>query len=367
MNAIIGMTAIGKKTDNLEEKNAALSKIGDASTHLLGIINDILDMSKIEAGKMELVSVEFGIENMINKVLVVIQLRVEEKQQKLTVSIDDKIPKLVLGDDQHLAQVVANLLSNALKFTPEEGKISLDVSLCEESEDYVELRFEVTDNGIGIASEKQAKLFGAFEQAEGFTNRMYGGTGLGLAISKRIVEMMNGRIWVESKLGEGAKFIFTVQLDRCDDDAIIDDRNETDKDSISDDTPDNVLEGKHLLIVEDVAINREILISLLDGNGLIIDCAENGKEAVKIITADPDKYDIVFMDLQMPEMGGLEASRLIRMIPSAKSNRMPIVAMTANVFKDDIDACFEAGMDDHLGKPLDIEKVFEKLRKYLKN
>jgi len=368
MNAIIGMTAIGKKTNDMEEKNAALSKIGDASSHLLGIINDILDMSKIEAGKMELMSVEFSIESMIRKVLVVIQLRVDEKQQNLTVNVDEKIPKMVSGDDQHLAQVVANLLSNALKFTPENGNIFLNVELFNETDDYVELRFEVADTGIGIASDKQAKLFGAFEQAEGFTNRMYGGTGLGLAISKRIVEMMNGKIWVESELGKGARFIFTVQLDRCENpDVYIGDYSGSDMDDVNIEDLNKDLSGKHLLIVEDVAINREILISLLDGCGLLIDCAENGREAVNMIKSDPDKYDIVFMDLQMPELGGLEASRLIRTIPSERKKRMPIIAMTANVFKDDIDACFEAGMDDHLGKPLDIEKVFGKLRKFLKD
>ena len=210
-------------------------------------------------------------------------------------------------------------------------------------------------------------MFGAFEQAEGFTNRIYGGTGLGLAISKRIVEMMNGQIWVESDLGKGAKFIFTVQLERCEGPEITTGDNDTTGiDNFADDTLNDVLNGKRLLVVEDVAINREILISLLDGSGLIIECAENGREALDMIKSDPDKYDIVFMDLQMPEMGGLEASRFIRPIVSKRHKRMPIIAMTANVFKDDIDACFEAGMDDHLGKPLEIDKVFEKLRKFLR-
>ena len=368
MNAIIGMTTIGRKTNNIEEKNTALEKIGDASSHLLGIINDILDMSKIEAGKMELISVAFNVENMIRKVLVVIQLRVDEKQQNLTVSIDDKIPGAVMGDDQHLAQVVTNLLSNAIKFTPENGNILLSIEMCEETDDHIELRFEVADNGIGIASEKQARLFGAFEQAEGFTNRIYGGTGLGLAISKRIVEMMNGQIWVESELGKGAKFIFTVQLEKYEgSESPLENHYGESKETIPEEVLNEVLKEKHLLVVEDVAINREILISLLEGSGLIIDCAENGKEAVNIIKDTPDKYDIIFMDLQMPELGGLEASRLIRTIPSGRSKRTPIIAMTANVFKEDIDACFEAGMDDHLGKPLDIEKVYEKLRKYLRN
>jgi len=368
MNAIIGMTAIGMKAEEINEKNAALGKIGEASSHLLGIINDILDMSKIEAGKMELTSVEFSIERMIHKVLVVIQFRVDEKEQNLKVNIDSRIPKIVTGDDQHLAQVVTNLLSNAVKFTPEKGEIRLDVSLLEGTENVCELRFEVSDNGIGIAPDKQDKLFDAFEQAEDVTNRVYGGTGLGLAISKRIVEMMNGTIWVESELGKGARFVFTVRLERCDDpDASADDSGDEDDVHFNEAAFKGAFKDKHLLVAEDVAINREILISLLGDSGLIIDCAKNGKEAVEMVSFAPDKYDIVFMDLQMPEMGGLEASRLIRTISTRKRKRLPIIAMTANVFKDDIDACFDAGMDDHLGKPLDIEKVFKKLSKYLKD
>jgi len=366
MNAIIGMTTIGKKASDIEEKNTSLSKIGDASSHLLGIINDILDMSKIEAGKMELFSVEYNIEQMIQKVLTVIHLRSDEKKQDLSLNIDKNIPKFVIGDDQRLAQVLTNLLYNAVKFTPEEGKICLDISLIKEEDDICELRFEVADNGIGITPEKQKKLFDAFVQAENVTTRIYGGTGLGLSISKRIVEMMNGHIWVESDLGKGAKFIFTVKLERykeSDDSSYGYDKS--DGEGLAKAVRDGILKGKYLLIAEDVEINREILISLLEESGLIFDCAVNGREAYDMVAANPDKYDIVLMDLQMPLMGGLEASRLIRSLPERRRGRLPIIAMTANVFKEDIDACFDAGMDDHLGKPLDIDKVFEKLIKFL--
>ena len=174
--------------------------------------------------------------------------------------------------------------------------------------------------------------------------------------------MMNGRIWVESELGKGARFIFTGQLERSKNTESI----PSEDDALGGASYAGAFKGKRLLVAEDVEINREILISLLEDSGLIIDCAENGKEAYDIIVANPDKYDIVFMDLQMPEMDGLEASRLIRALPSQGNWRLPIIAMTANVFKDDIDACFAAGMDDHLGKPLEIDKVFEKLSKYLK-
>jgi signal transduction histidine kinase/ActR/RegA family two-component response regulator len=361
MNAIVGMTVIGKKARNIEEKNHALNKIGDASSHLLGVISDVLDMAKIEAGKLELSPVEYNFANMLKKAAAIIHFRADEKRQALTVNIDEKIPRFVVGDDQRLVQIITNLLANAVKFTPEEGQIRLGASLLSETDGYCELRVEVADSGIGISPEKQEKLFRAFGKAEKETSRLYGGTGLGLIITKNIVEMMGGKIWVESELGKGAKFIFTVTCKAGE-------KNEETYDTtICDGGIDaGVFEGKRLLVVEDFEINREILTLLLKDSGLVIDCAENGREALDIITASPEKYDIVFMDLQMPVMGGLEATRLIRALPSpAPRERLPIVAMTANVFKDDIEACIAAGMNGHLGKPLDIDKIIEVLRKYL--
>ena len=373
MNAIIGMTTIGKRVNNIEEKDHALVEIGDASSHLLGVINDILDMAKIEAGKMELAPVEYQFEKLLQKVLTVNHFRADEKKQTLTVNVDSNIPRFIIVDEQRLAQVITNLLSNAVKFTPEGGKIHLDASLAPETRgDVCELHIEVTDNGIGISPEQQEKLFAAFEQVQSGRSREYGGTGLGLAISKRIVELMGGKISVESELGKGARFSFTVKIMRGKESEINADENSAVN------TAPEVCEfkGKRLLIAEDIEINREILITLLEDLDLSIDCAENGKEALDMITAsinNNSRYDIVFMDLQMPQMGGLEATRLIRAFEEERAKkegasgagRIPIIAMTANVFKDDIDDCNAAGMDDHLGKPLDLEKVLEKLRKYL--
>ena len=382
MNAIIGMTLIGKRSETVEEKNHALNKIGDASTHLLGLISDILDMAKIEAEKLEVVLVEFHFEKLLQKVLAMIHFRADEKQQKLIVNVDNEIPYYMAGDDQRLAQVLANLLSNAVKFTPEGGEIRLDAFLVKgsfdsrETGDDFELRIEITDSGIGISSEQQEKLFEAFEQGQSGTSREYGGTGLGLAISKRIVELMGGRIWIESELGKGAKFIFTVKMSHGEkSEATADEYSEEDSAFHSGDMSAGEFKRKKLLVAEDIEINREILIALLEDSGLVIDCAENGQEAVDMIAANPGKYDVVFMDLQMPQMDGFEATRRIRALEkefsaSADSDgrilrRLPIIAMTANVFKDDIEACLAAGMDDHLGKPLDIDKVLEKLRKHL--
>jgi len=214
MNAISGMTTIGKGAADVARKDYAFEKIEGASNHLLGVINDILDMSKIEAGKFELSSVEFSFEKMLQKVANVINFRVEEKQQDFTVHIDENIPDMLVADDQHLTQVITNLLSNAVKFTPEGGAIRLNAHYEGEDGDHVLLRIEVRDSGIGISPEQQANLFQAFQQAESSTTRKFGGTGLGLAISRRIIEMMGGIIWIESVLNQGASFIFTIRAER---------------------------------------------------------------------------------------------------------------------------------------------------------
>ena len=365
LNAIVGMTTIGKRESTTEGKNHAFSRIGDASTHLLGIISDILDMAKIEADKLELAPIAYLFGEMIQRVLTVIHFRADEKQQVLDVHIDSSVPNAMIGDDQRLAQVITNLLSNAVKFTPEGGAISLDASAETSADGACVLRVQVTDNGIGIPRGAQAKLFDAFEQADSGRNREYGGTGLGLAISKRIVEMMDGRIWVESEPGKGSKFIFTVQVVRGLDRGMPEEDPAAKGGDAGEAARAGAFEGKRLLVAEDVEINREILIALLEDCGLAIECAENGKEALEMIAKAPERYDVVFMDMQMPVMDGLEATRRIRALPARRQGRLPIVAMTANVFKDDIDACHLAGMDDHLGKPLDMEKVMEKLEKYL--
>ena len=491
LNAIIGMITIGKSTADPERKDYSLGKIEDASIHLLGVINDVLDMSKIEAGKLELSPMDFNFEKMIRKVVNVINFRVEERRQTLHVSIDKKIPRRLFGDDQHLSQVLANLLSNAVKFTPEEGAIRLDTCLVDENAGVYTLRFEVNDTGIGISQEQQKQLFHSFQQADNSTSRKFGGTGLGLAISKKIVEMMDGEIWIESEFGKGSTFIFTVQLKHgkeeqtgllnpgvnwdnirilavdddmevckffmdtavefgiscdtamCADDVLkMLDQNTTHdvyfidwkmpgmngielarkiknyggksvvtmissaawsaiseealkagvdrflpKPLFSSDIADcinecvgtgdstesvqndesNAFTGRRLLLAEDMEINREIVLALLEPTGIIIDCAENGKEALRIFSENPGRYDIIFMDVQMPEMDGLEATRRIRDLDIPRAKTAPIVAMTANVFKEDVEKCLAAGMNDHIGKPLDFDDVIKILGKYLKN
>jgi signal transduction histidine kinase len=374
MNAIIGMTAIGKSADAVKRKDYAFEKIGIASTHLLGIINDILDMSKIEAGKLELSFSGFDFEKMLQKAVAVVNFRVDEKHQNLAICVDEKIPPALIGDDQRLAQVIANLLSNAVKFTPDEGTIRIDARLLNEENGICTIQIGVTDTGIGISPEQQARLFTSFQQAESSTSRKFGGTGLGLAISKRIVGMMGGRIWVESRPGHGSVFAFTIQAKRgassvsgvpsAAGESSGTDGGQAETDDFS---------GRRVLLAEDVEINRDILLALLEPSKLAIDCAENGAEALRLFSENYGGYDMIFMDLQMPEMDGYEATRKIRAFEEAQRtesaepvNRVPIIAMTANVFREDIEKCFAAGMNGHLGKPLDIHEVLGKLREYLK-
>jgi len=488
LNAIIGMTAMGTTATELERKDYCLDKINDASKHLLGVINDILDMSKIEADKLELSSAKFNFEKMLQRVIDVVGFRVDEKQQHLNVNIDKDIPLMLWSDEQRLAQVITNLLSNAVKFTPVKGSITLDANLIAEQDGRCTIQIDVTDTGIGISEEQKPRLFRAFEQAERSISRKYGGTGLGLAISKRIVEMMGGVIWIKSELGSGSVFSFTMQAkrgDECRDSLLAPDVNwknirviaVDDEPSVREyfstlgeqfkitcdvaasgeetinlikqnghydlyfvdwnmpemngielsrlikkesegkpvivmisstewvvieaeakaagvdrflpkplfssaiadcineclgkPAPEEVpmeiesFEGYRILLAEDVEINREIVLTLLEPAMLKIDCAENGAEALKIFTENPEKYDMIFMDLQMPEMDGLEATRRIRALDIMQAKEVPIIAMTANVFREDIEKCLLAGMNDHLGKPLDLEEVLKILRKFL--
>ncbi|MCL2757656.1 MAG: response regulator, partial [Coriobacteriia bacterium] len=441
INAIVGMTSIGASTNDYDRMKYCFTKIGDASKHLLGVINDILDMSKIEAGKFELSTVEFSFEKMLRRIVDVTNFRIDEKHQEFNVHIDNSIPKSLVGDDQRLAQVITNLLSNAVKFTPERGIVTLDTRLVSETNGLCTLQFSIIDNGIGISQEQQAHLFQSFQQADNDTTRKFGGTGLGLSISKSIVDMMNGEIWVKSEIGEGSSFIFTVQLQRgkdkrhilapptlkkenlriltvdddkdilfyfnelmqelgiyCDvvasgEDAldIVKEKGEYDiyfldwklpgidgvevarrlkanasltsqstvimisaaelsvieeearavgvsffiakplfpstivdiinaclgvnpqhveKETLLETT--DIFKGRRILLVEDVEVNREIVLALLEQTGIEIDCAVNGVEALRMFSEAPSKYEMVFMDVQMPEMDGHEATRRIR-------------------------------------------------------
>jgi len=497
MNAIIGMTSIGENAPDIEKKDYAFQKITIASTHLLGLINDVLDMSKIEAGKLELENTSMNIEKTLMKVCNIVIDNMEKKNQMFNVMLSKDLNLNYISDELRLSQVLTNLLSNAVKFTPEGGKISLTVEKTGQEKSVNTLRFSVSDTGIGMSSEQVSRLFNAFEQADGSVSRRFGGSGLGLAISKNIVEKMGGRIWAESTLGVGSTFSFEIPLERAShQDTIINDRIrpedlrllivesdedvrkhfinitesfgiETDSAANADETlilvekaknsgraydiifldydmpdmngiefanqlsgiidkntviiitthlewnrieksafengithyilkpifPSSVLDainevvgrtlktlniktstteeapdlsGVSIILAEDVEINQEIFLALLESTNISVDCAENGLIAVEKFKANPDKYDLIFMDVQMPEMDGFQATKTIRALDVSKAKTIPIIALTANAFREDIEHCLESGMNDHLAKPIDQKSLIEKIVKYSK-
>jgi len=380
MNAIIGMTTIGKHAKNMEDVQHALDKIENASEHLLGIINNVLDMSKIESGKFDLSLVEFSFPKLFNRVNNVISVRIEEKQQHFTMILDEDIPPVLIGDDQRIAQIITNLLGNAVKFTPDKGSISLKTKLLQSENDICTIQVEVSDTGIGISPEQQASIFQSFQQADTSISRKFAGTGLGLSISQSLVETMGGTIWVESELDKGATFIFTLQVKRSDSqNCAVNDKTDHNNASAVADSSDLTendqkqrteieftdYKDKYLLLAEDIDINHEIVTALLEPCNITVDHAENGIEAVQMFIDAPERYDIIFMDIQMPEMDGYEATQRIRASDATTAKSIPIIAMTANVFREDIERCLQAGMDGHLGKPLEIDKVLDTLKKHL--
>ena len=491
MNAIIGMTNIAKASDNPERKNECIGKIEDASIHLLGVINDVLDMAKIEANKFDLSMDEFNFEKTIRNVSGFISYSVSQKEQEFTVFIDDRIPQTLIGDRQRLSQAITNLLSNAVKFTPVRGTIALRAYKTDEADGFCTIKIEVEDSGTGISQEQQKRLFTPFEQVDSDASRRFGGTGLGLVISRKIINMMGGEISVKSALGEGSLFSFTARLQigaadyqqKTSSSAVWDDlqvmvadnspdvnrlfervsktyrfacdiahsgketsallknsdkkyhiffidfrlpdmsgleltrqirQNNSDAkiillssaewsnieeeakqagvnghiskplfpsmivDSINNilggkdaggkaqepSIRENCFAGRRILLAEDIEVNREIVITLMEPTGIIFDCAENGKEAFEMFIDAPDIYDAILMDIQMPQVNGYEAARMIRELGTAQAKNIPIIAMTANVFQEDIDKCLACGMNDHIAKPIDIDEVADKLSKY---
>jgi signal transduction histidine kinase/DNA-binding response OmpR family regulator len=342
MNAIIGMTAIGKAAMDAERKDYCFGKIEEASTHLLGVINDILDISKIEANKLELSLVEFNFEKMLQRVVNVITFRIDEKRQNFTVHIDRHIPRFLVGDDQRLAQVITNLLSNAVKFTPEDGSISLRAGLDSRETgaagDFCVLRIEVRDTGIGISKEQQGRLFASFQQADSSTSRNFGGTGLGLAISRRIVKMMGGEIWIESEPGKGSAFIFTVKAGKG---------REAEMSYLS---PGINWKKIRVLVVDDDYNTLAYFKEIAGRFGFSCDPVPGGEEALSII-GEKGVYDLYFVDWKMPGMSGLDLARRIR----EEHNRefKPVVVMISAADLNAIeDEARTAGVDKFLPKPL---------------
>jgi CheY-like chemotaxis protein len=351
----------------------------------LAVIGDILDISKIEADKFELSPAPFSIDNMIDRLHAVLDYRIFEKNQTFAINVDPAIPKMLISDEQRLVQVLTNLLANAIKFTNEGGHVTLSIHLAKCGETACTLRFEIADDGIGISPEQQTRLFVPFAQADNSTSKRFGGTGLGLVISERIIEMMGGEIKIDSELGKGARFYFEIALELPEQTPASDERTAEGKKTLDRAHGDDGMRAngethgetkrdsrdygtRRILLVEDIEINREIVNALLEPYGMTVVEAVNGHEAVEKFEAalDAEPFDIVFMDVQMPVMDGLSATRAIRGLGSPHAKTVPIIAMTANVFREDAERCFEAGMNDHIGKPVDLSAIKATLDKYLK-
>ncbi|MDR2826023.1 MAG: response regulator [Deltaproteobacteria bacterium] len=359
LNAVIGMAKIGAQADELARKNYAFKRIKEASDHLLSVINDILDISKIESGKFELSENTFRVRDIVARVENIMRFKSDEKGQEILSQVAEDVPEVVQGDDLRLVQVITNLIGNAIKFTSEKGRITLSAGFGGEADGLCTLNFQVQDSGIGITEEQKSRLFKAFQQAESGTTRKFGGIGLGLALSKQIVEMMGGEIWVDSKFGQGSVFSFTIKVKRAEA-ALAEDEA-----GVEEELKDGEFEGSVLHLVDAEDINREIVMALLETSGVLIDCAEIGYKAAQMFESTPERYNLILMDVQMPVLDGYEATKRIRGGQSLEAAAVPVVAMTANVFQDDIKHCLDCGMNAHLGKPIRLDDLVAVLRRYL--
>ncbi|MES2590717.1 MAG: response regulator [Bacteroidota bacterium] len=352
MNAIIGFTKIVLGTDLSEKQREYINAIKVSGDILIVLINDILDLAKVEAGKMTFERSPFSLVDSVSEMLQLFQTKIKEQNLKLVKDYDSRIPKVVMGDSVRLNQIILNLVSNAVKFT-KKGQITVGIHLLEESTDKVTIEFSVTDTGIGISEAEQKTIFDKFQQAAG-ANPIYGGTGLGLAISKQLVEHQGGGIAVKSESNVGSTFSFTLSFDKTDQEA-----KSVQDNKITYALPDPSTKTIKILVAEDVLANQFLIKTLLGKYGFETDIAGNGRIAIEKVKKH--KYDIVLMDLQMPERNGFEVTDYIRNVQ--KSN-VPVIALTADVTTVDVDKCREAGMNDYLSKPIDDKLLYNMIAKY---
>ncbi|XOF33244.1 MAG: ATP-binding protein [Candidatus Electrothrix sp. YB6] len=353
MNAILGMSSLTLETDLDEEQRNYIEKVYISAESLLGIINDILDFSKIEAGKLEIETVPFRLTKVFENCIDMIDLKVSEKGLKLDVDIAADIPDRLQGDPLRLGQVLINLGNNAVKFTGQ-GGVTITVEQRDRRNSTVMLEFCVADTGIGMTPKQQSKLFKSFSQADSSTTRRFGGTGLGLSISKKLVEMMGGAIWFESEVGQGSRFYFTLPFAACDSEP-----EEREGEKMQEEFFD--LQGAKVLLAEDNALNQELARILLGRKGITVTVASNGAEALEILQTET--FDCVLMDIQMPVMDGYTACRELRRMPQHKN--LPVIALTANVMTSDQKKSREAGMNAHIGKPLNEQEMFTVISRYI--
>lgn len=355
MNGIMGMTDLMLSTPLTDEQKTYLNMLKTSTISLLGILNDILDYSKIEEGKVEIEKKPFNLRKVLSDTIGLFYSSVSQKNIKFNLKISDEIPLNIAGDALKLKQILSNLISNAVKFT-QQGYINLSVNIEEKSEESVMLRFEVSDSGIGIPQDKQDMLFKVFSQIDNSYTKSYAGTGLGLAICKKLVNLMGGDIWLESKEGKGSHFYFTLKLELKDGET-----PKKDNVSILNYTFKND-RSKKAILAEDDEISSKVAGSYLSKSGFDVSYAKNGQEAVELYKTG--RYDIIFMDVQMPLLDGLMATAEIRRLEMGNNYKTPIIALTAYSIKGDMERCIEAGMDDYISKPIEIQEFFVKVSKW---
>jgi len=357
MNAIIGMSDLLGSTELIQEQREYLEMIQLSADSLLSIINDILDFSKIEAGKLDLEMIDFGIKSLIDDIVKALSVQAMKKYLKLIYHFEDGIPDILIGDPVRLKQIVINLIGNSLKFTSE-GTVEVKIEKSMQEDNLISLKFSVMDTGIGIPENKIENLFQLFSQLDNTTTRKFGGTGLGLSIVKSLVELMGGTIEVKSKLGIGSNFSFTMpfQISNC-----INLSVKQESASSSESIEKNV----SILLAEDNKVNQMLMIKMLEKKGWQIEVADNGRIALEKLAIN-NSYNLVLMDIQMPEMDGFEAASSIRETESVTGMHIPIIALTANAMKGDKEKCIEAGMDDYLSKPIKSTNLYEMVMKYVK-
>ena len=381
MNAIIGLDNIAKKEPTASDKvKEYLDKIGVAAQHLLSIINDILDVSRIESGRISVNNEEFSLSEGIEQVNTIIEGQCREKGLVYDFSIAGDVKDRYVGDTMKLKQILINLLGNAVKFTPEGGTVSFVIEEGKHVNDQTSLKFVISDTGIGMSEEFIPHIFDAFSQEDSSVTTKYGSTGLGMSITKSLVELMNGQIDVQSKKGQGTTFTITLVMGDVDGA----ENMSADENKISIEDADMAmsaesaaelteadvqadLKGKRILVAEDVQVNAEIMKMLLTMEGMESESADNGKIAVqKFEESEPGYFDAVLMDMRMPEMDGLEATRIIRALDREDAKTIPIVALTANAFDEDVQRSIQAGLNAHLSKPVEPELLYETLRKLIR-
>lgn len=359
MTSIIGMIGLALKTDLNEKQESYIKKSFDSANNLLGLINDILDFSKIEAGKLDFESISFDLKEVIENVETLMRPKAEEKSQNLSFEFSNDIPAGLVGDPLRVGQVLLNLTANAVKFTPDKGEIKVFIKLVRETEDYNTISFDIVDNGIGISDEFSKSLYDAFNQADNSFSRKYGGTGLGLAISKSLVKKMGGDLNFKNNKSGGATFSFTIQFGKvCVFNAVteVEEKEDLIQKAVTE------LRGAHVLLVEDIPDNQEIIGEFLEMEGVSVVIASNGQEALDKLKEE--NFDAILMDCQMPVMDGYDATKIIRV--QKGKDELPIIAITGNVMKEDVEKIKKSGMNDFIAKPIDIDSFYITLAKYIK-